>query len=156
MILAEALWYSDLINGIKFGKDDSKVSSTLAVKVMTKRIALNKIRKTFDEDNKEFVEGIRPDGYIDLYNKKDKTEDEEVELKKESTELEKAYGEYITKKNNEEVSESKPSLTESEFAEILKANIDTEIMLRDRKVEAPDFLEIIHDSFVSEETEEVK
>ena len=38
----------------------------------------------------------------------------------------------------------------------MKANLDTEITIRNQKVDAPDYLEIIHDSFVSDDSDETE
>ena len=106
------------------------------------RIALNKIRNQYDEDSKEAVEGLKPEGFDALAQKQDKTEEEQKLYNEMYQKLVDEHNAFLVEKSKEEV-EFDRNFTEDEFNELVYVNSDS-VKINDVELSAEDFLEIIY------------
>lgn len=150
MNVNEVLARHNFITKVLFKNGDSSLSKDLKVKVMAMRIEYGKIRKNFDEDVQEFIKGVTPDGFVELQQKQDKTEEETKQLSEMIDKINSEYNTYITKRSSEECTINNKYLTEDDFAEILEVNADNDVEINGQKISAPDFLEILHSLFVED------
>ena len=148
MTLNELMIKQNFISKILLKDGNAELGKDLKVKIMKIRIELSKIRKQLDEDIQEAIKGFTPDGFQELSNKPDKTEQEQQELKELTNKINDEYNAFVTMKGNEEVSVSLPDITEQEYSEILEVNAGNDVTVNNQKIDAADFLEIIHNLFV--------
>lgn len=148
MTLNELMIKQNFISKVLLKDGNSELGKDLKVKIMKIRIELSKIRKQLDEDIQEAIKGFTPDGFQELSNKQDKTEQEQQELKELTNKINEEYNAFVTMKGNEEVSVSLPDITEQEYSEILEVNAGNDVTVNNQKIDAADFLEIIHNLFV--------
>lgn len=148
MTLNELMIKQNFISKVLLKDGNSELGKDLKVKIMKIRIELSKIRKQLDEDIQEAIKGFTPDGFQELSNKPDKTEQEQQELKELTNKINDEYNAFVTMKGNEEVSVSLPDITEQEYSEILEVNAGNDVTVNNQKIDAADFLEIIHNLFV--------
>lgn len=148
MTLNELMIKQNFISKILLKDGNDELGKDLKVKIMKIRIELSKIRKQLDEDIQEAIKGFTPDGFQELSNKPDKTEQEQQELKELTNKINDEYNAFVTMKGNEEVSVSLPDITEQEYSEILEVNAGNDVTVNNQKIDAADFLEIIHNLFV--------
>lgn len=148
MTLNELMIRQNFISKILLKEGNDELSKDLKVKIMKIRIELSKIRKQLDEDIQEAVKGLTPDGFQELSSKQDKTEEEQQKLKDLTDKINDEYSAFVASKGNEEVTITLPSFTEDEYAEILEVNAGNDITINNQKIDAADFLEIIHNLFV--------
>lgn len=148
MTLNELMIKQNFISKVLLKDGNAELGKDLKVKIMKIRIELSKIRKQLDEDIQEAIKGFTPDGFQELSNKQDKTEQEQQELKELTNKINDEYNAFVTMKGNEEVSVSLPDITEQEYSEILEVNAGNDVTVNNQKIDAADFLEIIHNLFV--------
>lgn len=148
MTLNELMIKQNFISKILLKDGNAELGKDLKVKIMKIRIELSKIRKQLDEDIQEAIKGFTPDGFQELSNKPDKTEQEQQELKELTNKINDEYNAFVTMKGNDEVSVSLPDITEQEYSEILEVNAGNDVTVNNQKIDAADFLEIIHNLFV--------
>lgn len=148
MTLNELMIKQNFISKVLLKDGNAELGKDLKVKIMKIRIELSKIRKQLDEDIQEAIKGFTPDGFQELSNKPDKTEQEQQELKELTNKINDEYNAFVTMKGNDEVSVSLPDITEQEYSEILEVNAGNDVTVNNQKIDAADFLEIIHNLFV--------
>ena len=148
MTLNELMIRQNFIGKVLLKDGNEELGKNLKVKIMKIRIELSKIRKQFDEDVQEAIKGLTPDGFQELSNKSDKTEEEQQKLKELTDKIQDEYTAFINSKGNEEVTINLPELTEDDFVEILEVNAGNDVTINNQKIDAADFLELIHTLFV--------
>ena len=149
MTTNEALVKQNFITKVLLKDGDAALSRDLKVKIMGMRVKLNKIRKEFDEDVQEAIKGLLPEGYEELSQKKDRTEEEEAKLAEMNKQVNEEYTECLKKRGQEEVS-VETKLTEDEYNEIIEVNASNDVEINGQKLNAADFLEVLYTLFVEE------
>ena len=149
MTTNEALVKQNFITKVVLKDENAELSKGLKVKVMTMRIKLAKVRKEFDADVQEAIKGFTPDGYAELAQKTDRTEEENSKLSNWNKQIESEYNEYIRNRGQEEVNID-TKLTEDEYNEILEVNAGNDVEINGQKLTAADFLEVLYSLFVEE------
>lgn len=147
MTLNELMIKYNFISKVLLRDGDKELGKDLKVKIMTMRIKMGKVKKEFDEDLQEAVKGLTPEGYQELYVKKDKTKEEEAQLEKWDKQINDEYNSFIDQRGKEEVNLD-TSITEDEFLEILETNAGSDVEINGQTIKAADFLEIFHSLFV--------
>ena len=150
MTTNEALIKQNFVSKILLKDGDNELSKSLKVKIMQMRIKLAKVRKEFDEDVQEAVKGFTPEGYSDLVQKAEKTEEETKKLEDQSKQIQEDYNEFVMKRGQDEVLVD-TKLTEDEYNEILEVNAANNVEINGQKLNAADFLEILYTLFVEED-----
>jgi len=149
MTTNEALVRQNFITKVLLKDGSDELSKGLKVKIMSMRIKLAKIRKEFDEDVQEAIKGFTPEGYAELAQKSEKTDEENAKLVEWNKQIEAEYNEYIKNRGQEEVSID-TKLTEDEYNEILEVNAGNDIEINGQKLIAADFLEVLYSLFVED------
>lgn len=147
MTLNEALMKQNFIVKVLLKDGNEELSKALKVKIMKIRIALGKFRKQFDEDIQEAIKGLKPDNFDELAQKQDKTPEEEEMFKAMSDKINEEYNLFLIEKGKDEVIFNEV-FTEEEYEEILEINAGNDVEINGNKLQAADFLEIIHGLFV--------
>ena len=80
MTTNEALVKQNFITKVLLKEGDNELSKNLKVKIMSMRIKLGKVRKSFDEDVQEAVKGFTPEGYAELAQKQERTDEDNKKL----------------------------------------------------------------------------
>lgn len=148
MTLNEALMKQNFIVKVLLKDGNEELSKALKVKIMKIRIALGKFRKQFDEDIQEAIKGLKPDNFDELAQKQDKTPEEEEMFKAMSDKINEEYNLFLIEKGKDEVIFNEV-FTEEEYEEILEINAGNDVEINGNKLQAADFLEIIHGLFVA-------
>ena len=146
MTLNEALIRQQFINKVVLKNNENELPKELKVKVMTMRIALNKLRSQYDNDSQEVVKGLKPEGFDELYMKENPTEEESKQLSEWTNKLVDEHNTYLVEKGKEIV-EFDQKFTQEEFAELVNTNVN-EVEVNGNKLTAEDFLEIVYTLFV--------
>ena len=146
MTLNEVLARQNFINQLVLKNGENELPKELKVKLMGMRIKLNKIRNQHDEDSKEAVKGLKPDNFDELYQKENKTEEEQAMLDEMHTKLVEEHNAFLIEKGKEEIEFDK-TFTEDEFNEIVFVNSD-DVEINGTPLNGADFLEIIYTLFV--------
>ena len=115
---------------------------------MQMRIEFNKINKVFNDDVKEFTEGITEDRFRELQQKEERTEEETKELNEFVNKYNQEINEYIIKRSRDEVEVNDYEFTVDEFSEIMETNSDKTITINGTEIPAPDYLEALYELFV--------
>ena len=149
MTTNEALVRQNFITKVLLKDGSNELSKGLKVKIMGMRIKLAKVRKEFDEDVQEAIKGFTPEGYAELAQKNEKTDEENAKLVEWNKQIEAEYNEYIKNRGQEEVSIN-TKLTEDEYNEILEVNAGNDIEINGQKLIAADFLEVLYSLFVED------
>ena len=149
MTTNEALVRQNFITKVLLKDGSNELSKGLKVKIMSMRIKLAKVRKEFDEDVQEAIKGFTPEGYAELAQKNEKTDEENAKLVEWNKQIEAEYNEYIKNRGQEEVSID-TKLTEDEYNEILEVNAGNDIEINGQKLIAADFLEVLYSLFVED------
>jgi hypothetical protein len=150
MTTNEALIRQNFISKILLKKDDKELTKDLKVKIMGMRIKLAKIRKEFDEDVQEAVKGFTPEGYAEIAQKQEKTEEETKQVEAWNTKIQDEYNAYVIKRGQEEVANIDTKFTEDEYNQLIEVNADNDVEINTQKINAADFLEILYTLFVEE------
>ena len=150
MILNEVLTRQNIISKIELKEGNKELSKELKVRIMRIRLAYNKVKKTFDEDVKEFVEQLTTDEYKELAQKQNRTEEEEKKYNELNTQINSDYIEFVNQKGFEEIKETfDDKLNEDEYAEILDVNSGNDVEINGVKIKAADLMEIFYELFVA-------
>ena len=147
MTLNEILIRQQFVNKIVLKNNENELPKELKVKVMSMRIALNKIRVQYDKDSQEAIEGLKPEGFNDLYMKEVKTDEESKKLDEWIAKLTEEHNVFLIEKGKEEVEFNK-TFTEEEFADLVDTNSNT-VNINGNQLSAEDFLEILYTLFVN-------
>lgn len=150
MTTNEALVKQNFLSKVLLKNDNAELSKGLKVKVMQMRIKLAKVRKEFDEDVQEAIKGFTPEGYAEMIQKKDKTEQESKQVEDWNKQIQEEYNEFVIKRGQDEVT-IETKLTEDEYSEIVEVNADNNVEINGQKINAADFLEILYTLFVEED-----
>ena len=148
MTIDDAIIRYNFISKVQFKDGDNTLSKDLKIKVMSMRIEYNKINKVFNDDIKEFTDGITEQRFHELQSKQEKTEEETNEMNNLVNKYNQEINEYVSKHSMEEIEVNNYTFTEDEFNEIMETNSEKDIVVNGTTITAPDFLEIIHDLFV--------
>lgn len=142
MTLNEVLVRQNFVNQIALKNGENELPKDLKVKVMSMRIALNKIRNQHEEDSKEAAEGLKPSDFDTLAQKQDRTKEEDEKFNKMYEALVDEHNAFLTEKGKEEVEFDK-TFTEEEFESLIEVNSD-DVEINGTKISGADFLEVIY------------
>jgi len=142
----------NFISKILFKDNDFSLSKDLKIKIMSMRIEYGKVHKVFDEDIKEFTTAIISDRFNELANNPNRTEEENDEYNSLVDQYNQETNEYVSHRMMDPVNVNEYYFTTDEYSEILEANASNDVVINDRKIPAPDFLEAIYDLFVDDKT----
>lgn len=148
MTTDDAIIRYNFVSKIQFKDGDNALSKDLKIKVMQMRIEFNKINKVFNDDVKEFTEGITEDRFRELQQKEERTEEETKELNELISKYNQEINEYIGKRSRDEVEVNDYEFTVDEFSEIMETNSDKTITINGTEIPAPDYLEALYELFV--------
>ncbi|MEG1142576.1 MAG: hypothetical protein RSE41_09065 [Clostridia bacterium] len=148
MTLEEVLIKQTFISKLLFKNESEELNKELKAKIMHMRIELGKFRKAFDADVQEAIKDIKPSNYDELFDKQDKTPEDEKELHALNLKIDGEYKAFIAEKHKEEVIFNK-KFTEDEYFELVNVNSSNDIDINGNKLNGPDFLEIIYNLFVA-------
>lgn len=149
MTTNEAIAKYNFISKVLMKDGNDELSKELKIKIMSMRIELSKVKKSFDEDCKEFAEQIITDDFRNLAQKQDKTEEEKTKYLEEEAKINEAYAGYINQRSTKEV-EINTEFTADEYNEIVGVNASNDVEINGAKIPAGDFLEILYNLFVKE------
>ena len=121
MTLNEILVRQNFVTKLVLKNGDNELPKELKAKLMSMRIALNKIKGQYDEDSKEAITGLKPDNFDVLYEKQDKTEEEQADFDKMYAKLVEDHNAFLLQKSKEEMDFDK-TFTEDEFNELVYVN----------------------------------
>lgn len=150
MTANELMVRQNFLNKVLLKDGDNELSKDLKVKIMRLRIKLSKIRKEFDEDVQEAAKGFMPEGFQQLAQKQDKTEEEQKLFNEQNAKLNDEYNAYVLKRSQETVDGIDTKFTDAEYNEILEVNAGNDVEINGQKLSAPDFLEVFYSLFVGE------
>jgi len=151
MTANELMIRQNFLNKVLLKDGDNELSKDLKVKIMRLRIKLSKVRKEFDEDVQEAAKGFMPEGFQQLAQKQDKTEEEQKLFNEQSAKLNDEYNAYVLKRSQETVDGFiDTKFTDAEYNEILEVNAGNDVEINGQKLSAPDFLEVFYSLFVEE------
>ena len=150
MTTNDAIIRYNFISKVLFKDGEATLSKDLKIKIMSMRIEYGKINKVFEEDVKEFTQGILEDRFNELQNKPDRTDEETKELTDLINKYNAETNDYINKRAMDEVEVNEYTLTMDEYMEIMDTNAEKDVTINNQTLNAPDFLEAIHDLFVKE------
>jgi hypothetical protein len=149
MILNDVLTRQNVFTKLLIKEGNKELSKELKIKVMRIRMAYSKIKKQFEEEVQEFTNELVPQELKDLNSKVDKTEEDNARIEELTNKVNSEYQEFLIQKGNEEVSDMiDDSLTEDEYFDIMDVNSGNDVEINGNKINAIDFLEIVHDMFV--------
>lgn len=149
MTTNEALVKQNFITRIILKNGDESLTKELKVKVMNMRIKLGKVRKDFDNDVQEAIKDLTPEGFPELAQKTERTEEEEAKFQEMNKKLNEDYQAFVIERGKDEV-DVVATFTEDEYAQILEVNADNDVDINGQKLSAPDFLEAIYSLFVED------
>ena len=151
MILNDVLTKQNVLTKLILVNGEKELSKELKVKVMRIRMAYNKLKKSFDEEVKEFTEELLSDEFKELSNKQDKSPEEEAKLQELTSKFNSEYIEFVTQKGNETINDDlNDSFTVDEYSDILDVNANNDVEINGNKIKATDFLEIFYELFIKE------
>lgn len=150
MILNDVLTKQNVFTKIVLKDGNKELSKELKVKVMRIRMSYTKIKKTFDEDVKEFTEELVPEELKELNQKENRSEEENARMEELTNKVNSEYQEFLIQKGNEEVKDIEDTLTMDEYSDIVEVNAGNDVEINGNKIAAADFLEIVYDLFVKE------
>lgn len=149
MILNDVLTRQNVFTKLLIKEGNKELSKELKIKVMRIRMAYSKVKKQFEEEVQEFTNELVPQELKDLNSKVDKTEEDNARIEELTNKVNSEYQEFLIQKGNEEVSDMiDDSLTEDEYFDIMDINSGNDVEINGNKINAIDFLEIVHDMFV--------
>ena len=140
MTINEVMIRHNFINKILFKDDTSSLDKDLNVKIMSMRIEYVKIRKSLEDDLKEFLNSLTTDDMKILASKPDKTPEEINQIQSWNNQIKDEYNTYISKRGREEVNIINDTFTEDEYNQILKVNTENEVEINGTHLNDPDFL----------------
>lgn len=150
MKINEILIKQTFLTKLVLKNDEDSLSKDLKVKIISARIEYAKVKKSYDEDIQQFISSVKPDNFEILSNKKDRTEEENKQLQDIVNQINYECNIYVQSLNNKDVNISDFYFTDEEYQEILKVNIDNDVIINGKKFDAPEFLEIMYSLFVKD------
>lgn len=147
MTINEVMFRHNFIVKVLLKDGNKELSKDLKVKIMDMRIKLGKVRKELEADLQEFAKGITPEGYQELAQKLDKTEEEKSTYNTLTKKITEDYNAYVEKRGKEDI-EIDTTLTVDEFNEIVDVNSGNDTEINGQKINAADFLEVLYNLFV--------
>ena len=147
MTLNELMLRHNFITKVILRDGDKELSKDLKVKIMGMRIELGKIRKQLEEDMQEAIKGFTPDGYMELIQKVDKSDEDNAQIEAWNKQINDEYNAYVDKRGKEEV-QVLAKLTDEDFNEIVDVNAGNDVEINGAKIQAPDFLEVLYSLFI--------
>lgn len=150
MILNDLLTKQNVFTKLLIKDGDKELPKELKVKVLRIRMALNKAKKAFDDEVKEFMDELLTPEFKDLNSKSDKTSDEEIRFSELAQTINSEYQVYISQKLKEEVDIIDTTLTDTEYSDIVEVNAGNNVVINGNEVSAVDFLEAVYSLFVKE------
>lgn len=150
MTTNEALIRHNFMSKVILKSGEKELSKSLKVKVMQIRIKLAKIRREFDEDVQEALKGFTPEGYNEIAQKVNKTDEDVKKVDAWNKQIQEDYNEFVIKRGQDEVVLD-TKLTEDEYNEILEVNAANDVEINGQELSAADFLEILYTLFVEED-----
>ena len=148
MTFNELMAKQNFLTKVVLKEGDKELSKDLKIKIVSSRVKLAKFRKEFDEEVQEVAKGLIPEGYQELAQKSDRTEEETTKLEAMNKQINEEYNAFVIKKGQEEV-DYNIELTEDEMNEIIEVNAGNDVEINGTKVDATDFLEILYSLFVA-------
>lgn len=151
MTLNEILARQNVLNAILIKDGDSELSKALKVKIVRLRIALNKIKKQFDEDVQEFTKDLIPEELKALQAKPEdeRTIEDTANIEKLVNKVNSEYNEFILQKGEETIPfETNIVLTDSDFDEIIAVNVGNEVEINGNKVKAEELMDVFYTFFI--------
>lgn len=147
MTVNEALVKQNFITKVLLKNGEDSLTKELKVKIMNMRIKLGKVKKDFDSDVQEAIKDLTPEGFVELAQKQDRTEEEEAKFQEQNKKLNEDYQAFVIERGKDTI-DLETVLTEDEYAQILEVNADNDVEINGQKLPAPDFLEVIYSLFV--------
>lgn len=138
-----------VLQNIIFKTDQLSLDVDTKVKLLNMRIYFGKFEQEFQEDVKKFSETILPEEAKILTNKPNKTQEDIAKLTEYKQQYNLEQQCYLKYRGQEEVDVKNFTITDEEFNQIAKVNIDNDVEINGRKLSGPDFLEIFYNLFVS-------
>lgn len=149
MTVNDAILRYNLIAAMKFIDGDYSISRDLKIKLIRYKIDLEKVKNDFVAFQEKAMEEIKTEEYKTLFNKENKTEEENQKLVEIANGLNEELGKLISNKTMETVNvKSFEFLTEDEFNEILSVNIENSPVINSNQLDANTYVELIHNVFV--------
>ena len=152
MTLNEILTRQNVLNAILLKDGENELGKELKVKMVRLRMALNKYKKSLDEEVQEFTKELVPEELKTLQEKpeSERTEEENSRLKELVDKVNSEYNEFMTQKGNEEVKfDTNYSFTDDDFDSIVAVNAGNEIEINGNKVKSEDLVEAFYELFVN-------
>lgn len=146
----------NFISKVVFKDGDLTLSKDLKIKIMSMRIEYGKVHKIFDDDVQEFTKGIIEDRFNELQGKTEKTEAEEKEYNELINKYNQETNEYVAKRAMDTINVKDYTLNMDEYSEIMETNASNDVEINGTKISAPDFLEVLYELFVTEDSVEDK
>ena len=147
MTLNEVLTRQTLLSKLILKDGEKELSKELKFKIIKERINLAKVRTSFDNDRTEAIKQMKPDGFDDLANKKDKTKEENDKFNDEVNKLQNDYNDFTQRKLQEKSDVPVLNFTENELEQIVDVNSGNDIELQTEKgnikMPAQDYMETI-------------
>ena len=100
--------------------------------------------------SQEAIKDLTPEGFPELAQKTERTEEEEAKFQEMNKKLNEDYQAFVIERGKDQV-DVVATLTEDEYAQILEVNADNDVEINGQKLSAPDFLEAIYSLFVEDE-----
>lgn len=151
MVLNDLLTKQNVFTKLILVNGEKELSKELKVKIMRIRMAYAKVKKSFDEDVKEYTDTLLTDEYKTLANKENRTDEETVRYEEMTNSINSEYQEFLIQKGNEEIKLSvEDTFTVDEYSDILDVNSSNDVEINGNKISAVDFMEIVYDLFVTE------
>lgn len=148
MTLNEALTKQTFIAKLLLKNGENELSKELKVKIMSARIKLLKLRKEFDEDIKAGVEELKPEGFDELSQKENKSEDEQKELDTKIAKINEEYNLFALELGKKEVDFDFKFTEDEYFEQIVGVNGSNDVEINGNTLPAADFLEVVYSLFV--------
>lgn len=148
MTVNEMMIRHNFITKIILRDKDKELSKDLKVKIMSMRIELGKLRRQVEDDLQEAISQLTPSEYRELASKSDLTQDEREQIKEWNKQITEEYNTYLDQRSKEEV-QIDATLSEDEFAQIIEVNAGNDVEINGTKLNAADFLEVLHSLFVA-------
>ena len=154
MTLNEILTRQNVINAILLKDGKNELGKELKVKIVRLRMALNKYKKSLDEEVQEFTNELVPEELKTLQEKpeSERTEEENTRLKELVDKVNSEYNEFMIQKGNEEVKfDTNYSFTDDDFDSIVAVNAGNEVEINGNKVKSEDLIEAFYELFVNKD-----
>lgn len=149
MTLGNIILRYKVLQNIAFKTNEYSLDMDTKVKILNMRIYFGKFVTELQEDVKKFSEQILPDNVKALVHKQYKSKEDELKIESIKQQYSQEQQCYIRQRECEEVTVKQFNITEEEFNQIVKVNIDNSIEINGTKLSGPDFLEIVYNLFVS-------